>query len=119
MHAWTCPKQKPTRSALHFASGEAIQAVFHWYRATRIDPVHQTTVPPVTMLTLFLWPPGASNVSLATAAANARHVTGPDRFEVLENARNFALQAEPERISALLTEHLTRNAREKPGLRAR
>ena len=37
------------------------------------------------------------------------YVTGPYRFEVLENARNFALPLEPERITELLVEHLTQH----------
>lgn len=98
----------PYRAAL--ASDDALRAVFHWYRATLIDPVHQTTVPPVSMPTLFLWPPGAGNVARATAEANAQQVTGPYRFEVLDNAQNFALQAEPQRIARLLVEHLREHA---------
>jgi pimeloyl-ACP methyl ester carboxylesterase len=90
-----------------FGSDDALRAAFHWYRAARIDPERHKAVPPVTMPTLFLWPPGAGNVSRDTARTNANHVTGPYRFEVLENAQNFALQAEPERITRLLIEHLS------------
>ncbi|MDA8627631.1 hypothetical protein N8291_05490 [Pseudomonadales bacterium] len=38
--------------------------------------------------------------------ANANYAKGSYRFEVLENARNFALQLEPVRITKLLVEHL-------------
>ncbi len=95
----------PYRSA--FSSDEALRAAYHWYRAARIDPTHRKQLPPVTMPTMFLWPPGAGNVSRDTAEATANHVTGPYRFEVLENAQNFALQAEPERVTGLLVEHLS------------
>ncbi len=84
-------------------------STYHWYRAILIDPSRSSHLPAVTMPTLFLWPKGAGNVSRETAVANANYVTGPYRFEVLENARNFALQLEPERITELLVEHLAQH----------
>lgn len=92
-----------------FGNDEALRAVYHWYRAILIDPSSSSHLPAVTMPTLFLWPKGAGNVSRETAVANANYVTGPYRFEVLENARNFALQLEPERITELLVEHLAQH----------
>lgn len=89
-----------------FASDDAITAAYHWYRAAAIDPRNRSRLGPVTMPTLFIWPPGAGNVSRDTAEANAHHVTGPYRFEILDNAKNYALQGEPERVSRLLCRHL-------------
>lgn len=97
----------PYREALN--SDEALRAVYHWYRAI---PLWDTTpLKPVAAPTLFVWPPGAGNVSRETAEATARYVTGPYRFEILEGARNFALQMEPERLTKLLLEHLAQHAR--------
>ena len=93
----------PYREAL--SSEEALRAVFHWYRVLRIPPLK-----PVVMPTLFMWPPKAGNVSRETAEANAHYVKGPYRFEILEFARNFALQMEPETITRLLLEHLAEHA---------
>ena len=98
----------PYRAAL--ASDVALRAAFNWYRATEIDPIHEQAIAPVTVPTLFLWPPRAGNVSRETAEATARYVVGPYRFEVLENAQNYALQAEPARITKLLIEHLDQHA---------
>ena len=93
----------PYREALN--SEEALRAVFNWYRVLNVPPIK-----PVVMPTLYIWPPNAGNVSQEAAEANAHHVEGPYRFEILENARNFALQMAPERITRLLLEHLAEHA---------
>jgi len=49
-------------------------------------------------------------VSREAAEANAHYVKGPYRFEILEVAKNFALQMEPEKITRLLLEHLAEHA---------
>ena len=97
-------------------SDEALPAVYHWYRANTPGPevVAAGKTPPmkpVVMPTLFIWPPGAGNVSRETAEATARYVKGPYRFEILEGARNFALQMEPEKLTQLLLAHLAEHAR--------
>ncbi len=93
----------PYREAL--SSEEALRAVYHYYRALKIQ-----LLKPVVMPTLFIWPPKAGNVSREAAEANAHYVEGPYRFEILEVARNFALQKEPEMITRLLLEHLAEHA---------
>jgi len=65
---------------------------------------------PIIMPTLYIWPRKAGNVSQEAAEANAHYVKGPYRFEILEVARNFALQKEPETITRLLLEHLAEHA---------
>ncbi|MHA1350477.1 MAG: hypothetical protein ACTSPZ_06525 [Promethearchaeota archaeon] len=62
------------------------------------------------MPTLFIWPQNVLNVSREAAEANAHYVEGPYRFEILEFAKNFALQMEPEKITRLLLEHLAEHA---------
>ena len=94
---------EPYRKAL--SSEEALRAVFHWYRALNVPPIK-----PVVTPTLYIWPRKAGNVSPEAAEANAHYVKAPYRFEILEDARNFALQMEPEKISRLLLEHLAEHA---------
>jgi pimeloyl-ACP methyl ester carboxylesterase len=104
----------PYREALN--SEEALRAVFHWYRALtyREDPSKTPKVlqplKPVVMPTLYIWPRNAGNITREAAEANAHYVEGPYQFEILENARNFALQMEPELISRLLLKHLADHA---------
>jgi pimeloyl-ACP methyl ester carboxylesterase len=99
----------PYRETL--SSEEALRAVFHWYRALPSWKALKTqALKPVVMPTLYIWPPKAGNVSREAAEANAEFVEGPYRFEILEVARNFALQQEPETITHLLLEHLAEHA---------
>ncbi len=104
----------PYREAID--SDEAFRAVFNWYRALPLwNSFHSSKeyqpLPPVTMPTMFIWPPKARNVSQESAEANANYCKGPYRFEILESARNFALQKEPETIARLLLAHLADHAR--------
>jgi pimeloyl-ACP methyl ester carboxylesterase len=97
------------------SSDEALRAVYHYYRANVPEPGTSAInkmqpLEPVVMPTLFIWPPGASNVSRETAEANANYVKGLYRFEILEDAQNFALQKQPEKITRLLLEHLAEHA---------
>lgn len=103
----------PYRKAIN--SDEAFRAVYNWYRAIPFwDDASATgkrdPLKPVVMPTLYIWPPKAGNVSRETAEANVHYVEGPYRFEILEKARNFALQKEPETITRLLLEHLAEHA---------
>ena len=93
----------PYREAL--ASEEALRAVFHWYRVIRV-----TALKPVVVPTLYIWPKNIGNVKRESAEANAHYVKGPYRFEILEKARNFSLQMEPDKITLLLLEHLAEHA---------
>ncbi len=93
----------PYRELLN--SKEAIHAVFNWYRVIKVRALKPIVVP-----TLYIWPRNIGNVSLETAEAVAHYVTGPYRFEILEKARNYSLQMEPEKITRLLLEHLAEHA---------
>jgi pimeloyl-ACP methyl ester carboxylesterase len=93
----------PYREAL--SSEEALRAVYNYYRALKLKRLK-----PVVMPTMYIWPPKAGNVSREAAEANAHYVKGPYRFEILQFARNFALQKEPELITHLLLEHLAEHA---------
>jgi pimeloyl-ACP methyl ester carboxylesterase len=94
----------PYREAL--SSEEALCAVFHWYRVLSIPPLKPIVVP-----TLYIWPKNLENVSRETAEAVGKYVKAPYRFEILDEALNFALQMEPEKITRLLLEHLAEHAK--------
>ena len=66
---------------------------------------------PVPMPTLFIWPTGSENVASASIEANANWVKGPYRLEVIEDVHQPVLQAEPERLTSILLEHLSEHAR--------
>ena len=99
-------ESEPYRRALD--SDEALNAVFHWYRALRLWA--RDDFPAVSAPTTFIWPPGSDNVSRAAVDAVANWVTGPYRLEVVEHAHQPILQTEPEQLTELLLAHLSRVA---------
>jgi len=97
-------ESEPYRRALD--SDEALRAVFNWYRGLRLWS--RDEFPPVAAPTTFIWPPGSDNVSRAAVDAIANWVTGPYHLEIVENAHQPILQAEPEKLTELLLAHLAR-----------
>jgi pimeloyl-ACP methyl ester carboxylesterase len=97
---------EPYRKALD--SDEALRTVYNFYRA--IPLWQRERLEPVPMPTLFIWPPGSGNISRASAEANANQVTGPYRFEILEDVHQPILQAAPEILTKMLLEHLAEHA---------
>jgi len=93
---------KPYREALD--SDEALEAVYNFYRA--IPLWQREPLEPVPMPTLFIWPPGSGNISRSSAEANMNYATGPYRLEIIEDAHQPILQAEPEKLTKILQEHL-------------
>lgn len=93
---------EPYRTALD--SDEALEAVYNYYRA--IPLWQRDRVAKVPMPTLFIWPPGSGNISRAAAEATANQVTGPYRFEIVEDVHQPILQAAPEILNKILLEHL-------------
>ena len=106
---------EPYRKA--HSSDEALRAIFHYYRANVPDPGGTSAINkiaplgPIEMPTLYIWLPEAGNISKELAEANANYVKGPYHFEIVEDARNWALQKQPEKITKLLLEHLAEHAR--------
>ena len=98
-------ESEPYRRALD--SDEALRAVYHWYRA--IPLWARDELPPVAAPTTFIWPPGSDNVSRASVDAIANWVTGPYHLEVVEDAHQPILQAEPAKLVELLLAHLSRH----------
>lgn len=97
---------EPYRQALD--SDEALEAVYNFYRA--IPLWQRDRLPKCTMPTVFIWPPGSGNISKAAAEANANQVTGPYRFEIVEGVHQPILQAAPDKLNAILLEHLKQHA---------
>jgi pimeloyl-ACP methyl ester carboxylesterase len=101
-------ESEPYRRALD--SDEALEAVYNFYRALPLSQNEQLQLDPVPMPTMFVWPPGSGNISRTSAEANADWVTGPYRFEIVQDAHQPILQALPEQLTALLVEHLREHA---------
>lgn len=84
----------------------ASTCIFNWYRAAALTQPsrlsHTVTVP-----ALYIY--GARDVALGRRAAEltADYVTGPYRYEVLEDASHWIPEESPDTVVRLLLEHLT------------
>jgi pimeloyl-ACP methyl ester carboxylesterase len=83
---------------------EALDAAINWYRAA--GGLVAADVAKVSVPTLYIWGDRDATVGRAAAEATARYVSGPYRFEVLPGVGHFLTDQAPERVTALLLEHL-------------
>jgi len=81
----------------------ALTAALNWYRA---DGIGDEPVPPVVVPTLYVWSDGDAALGRTAAEATAEYVAGRYRFEVLAGVSHWVLEEAPERLNALLLEHL-------------
>jgi pimeloyl-ACP methyl ester carboxylesterase len=84
----------------------AMQAALNWYRAADLTLVEG--MGPITVPTLFVW--STEDVALGREAAEwtAEYVEGPYRFEVLEGVSHWIAEEVPDRLNALLLDHVRR-----------
>jgi pimeloyl-ACP methyl ester carboxylesterase len=81
----------------------AMTAALDYYRA--VDWSLAET-PPVVVPTLHVWSTGDVALGRTGAEATGRWVGGPYRFEVLEGVSHWVPEVAPDRVAALLLEHL-------------
>ncbi|GAA0502522.1 haloalkane dehalogenase [Saccharopolyspora subtropica] len=81
----------------------ALTAALNWYRAMRFSGGR---IGPVAVPTLYVW--GTEDVAVGSTAAlaTADHVTGPYRFEMLEDVSHWIPEEVPETFTRLLLQHL-------------
>jgi pimeloyl-ACP methyl ester carboxylesterase len=87
------------------ADPPALEAALDWYRAASGD-LTAMDAPVVTVPTLYLWGDEDASVGADAARGTGDFVTGPYRFEALAGVGHFATDEQPERVTALLLEHL-------------
>jgi pimeloyl-ACP methyl ester carboxylesterase len=82
----------------------AIDAALNWYRAT--DFSVGGVAPDVAVPSLFVW--GMDDIAIGRQAAElgADYVSGPYRFEPLQDVGHWVPEESPELLTALLLEHL-------------
>jgi len=81
----------------------ALTAALNWYRANKLSTME---VDPVTVPTMYVW--GTEDVAVGSAAAmaTAKYVTGPYRFEMLEDISHWVPEEAAARFAPLLIQHL-------------
>jgi pimeloyl-ACP methyl ester carboxylesterase len=65
----------------------------------------------VSTPTLYVWGTDDATVGRRAAELTREYVTGPYRFVEVEGAGHFVVDQMPERVSALLLEHITAQTR--------
>jgi pimeloyl-ACP methyl ester carboxylesterase len=88
----------------------ALTAGLNWYRANLAPGqalAERPPVPAVAAPTLGLWSTGDNYLVEDGMVRSAEHVTGPWRYERVDDASHWLQLDQPERVSALLTEFLT------------
>ena len=96
----------PEASAKHLAvlgSRPAMEAALAWYRAR--GRVYRE-IGAVKVPTLFIWGDADDTVGRIAAEGTAAFVDAPYRFEVLAGAGHYAPDQMPERVAAMLIDHL-------------
>jgi pimeloyl-ACP methyl ester carboxylesterase len=83
---------------------EAMEAALAWYRARGAirAPLGSIRVP-----TLYIWGDADDTVGRAAAEGTTDFMAAPYRFEVLPGVGHFAADQVPDRVNALLLEHVT------------
>jgi len=75
-----------------------------WYAAQ--SGSRSRSVPPVAVPTMHVWSDGDAALGEYGARATGRFVTGPYRLEVLPGISHWTPEQAPERVAALLLDHL-------------
>jgi pimeloyl-ACP methyl ester carboxylesterase len=82
----------------------AMQAALNWYVAADVSAVEGLGA--ITMPTMFVWSTEDAALGREGAEWTAEYVEGPYRFEVLEGISHWIPEQAPDRLNALLLEHL-------------
>ena len=81
----------------------AMEAALAWYRARGVR--HQP-LGPISVPTLYIWGDADDTVGRVAAEGTGEFIAAPYRFEVLPGVGHYAADQVPERVNALLLEHL-------------
>ncbi len=83
---------------------EALGAALNWYRAADLSLVEG--LGPIVAPTMYVWSTEDPALGREAAEATAQFVEGPYRFEVLEGVSHWVSEQAPDRLNALLLDHL-------------
>jgi len=109
LRAWLRGEGDVERYVADLSRPGALTAALNWYRAN-VHPARELEprrpVPPVAAPTLGVWSSGDAYLNEAPMLRSAEHVTGPWRYERVEDASHWMQLDQPERVNALLVDFL-------------
>jgi pimeloyl-ACP methyl ester carboxylesterase len=82
----------------------ALTGALNWYRAASLVDVNG--LGPITTPTMYVWSTEDPALGRDGAEATGEFVEGPYRFEILEGVSHWIAEEAPDRLNALLLEHL-------------
>jgi pimeloyl-ACP methyl ester carboxylesterase len=82
----------------------AMQGALNWYKAASLTDAGD--LGPITMPTMFVWSTEDPALGPDAARWTEEYVAGPYRFEVFEGIGHWIAESAPDRLNALLLEHL-------------
>ena len=97
------------RNASDMSKPGRLTAALNWYRATTNAAAFAAPaleLPPVSCPTMGVWSSGDYALTEAQMTASADHVTGPWRYERIEDAGHDVPVAAPDQLNALLLDFL-------------
>ncbi|MHA6803379.1 alpha/beta fold hydrolase [Salinifilum ghardaiensis] len=97
------PSEHVAEYVRRFGEEGALTAALNWYRAM---PRDDGAVGPVAVPTLYAWGTEDVAVGPTAALATAEHVTGPYRFEMLQDVSHWVPEEVPDELNRLLLQHL-------------
>jgi pimeloyl-ACP methyl ester carboxylesterase len=83
---------------------EAMEAALTWYRARGAI---RSPLGPIRVPTLYIWGDADDTVGRTAAEGTEDFIAAPYRFEVLPGVGHFAADQTPDRVNALLLQHVT------------
>jgi pimeloyl-ACP methyl ester carboxylesterase len=83
----------------------AIEAALAWYRARGVR--HQP-LGPIKVPTVYIWGDADDTVGRVAAEGTGEFIAAPYQFEILPGVGHYAADQVPDRVNALLLEHLAR-----------
>ncbi|RJO76861.1 alpha/beta hydrolase [Nocardia panacis] len=99
---WKIPQERVEEYVTRLAEPGALTAALNWYRAMHLaGPIEKVSVP-----TLYVWSTEDSAVGSTAALAARDYVTGPYRFEMLEDVSHWIPEQAPEALTGHLMRHL-------------
>jgi pimeloyl-ACP methyl ester carboxylesterase len=81
----------------------AIEGAMNWYRATGLSA---GDVPAIKVRTMYVWGNADATVGRRAAELTTTYVAAPYRFVELDGVGHFSADQVPQRVSALLLEHI-------------